>query len=120
VVKLPRLEDSIFEVVRINGRIAEALGRVAVEFLRDVTTTLNDSPLLDLDAARRHRRPRSMRDDADPLRARPPETVWTPPPPPRPAPAPAPAEELDVDLGDPPVQLEPAPKRHWWQRRKQS
>ena len=91
MVKLPRLEDSIFEVVRINGRIAEALGRVAVEFLRDVTTTLNDSPLLDLDAARRHRRPRSMRDDADPLRARPPETVWTPPPPPRPAPAPAPA-----------------------------
>ena len=37
-----------------------------------------------------------------------------------PAPAPASAEELDVDLGDPPVQLEPAPKRHWWQRRKQS
>ena len=36
------------------------------------------------------------------------------------APAPAPAEDLDVDLGDPPVQLEPAPKRHWWQRRKRS
>jgi protein phosphatase len=36
------------------------------------------------------------------------------------APAPAPAEDLDVDLGDPPVHLEPAPKRHWWQRRKRS
>ena len=100
MVKLPRLEDSIYEVVRLNGRIAESLGRVAVEFLRDVTTTLNESPLLDLDGSRRNRRPRQARDYGEPSRAAQPQAAWTPPPPPpRPASPPPSVMLLEAEAG---------------------
>jgi hypothetical protein len=100
VVKLPRLEDSIYEVVRLNGRIAGALGRVAVEFLRDVTTTLNESPLLDLDGGRRDRRPRQAPYDAEPTRLARPQAAWAPPPPPpQPAPPPQSVMLLEAEAG---------------------
>lgn len=98
MLKLPRLEDSIYEIVRLNTRIASALGRATLEVLRDVTTTLNQSPLLDLDNVRRDRRSRHARDADDPLRAAP-HSVWTPPPAPQPTPPPQSVMLLEADAG---------------------
>src|SRR5262245_20993451 len=61
MLRIPLLEDSLFEVIRLNARFANTLGRVTAEFLRDVASTLNESPLIDFDGAPRQRTSRPGR-----------------------------------------------------------
>ena len=83
MVRLPLLEDSLSEVIRLNARFANTLGRVTIEFLRDMATTLNQSPLIDFDGTRRQQTPRP-----DPYASHAPRHRHADP---EPAPAPAPA-----------------------------